>query len=174
QSLCPLPTRDAERAARQRPASCARAAPHALSDERRRRRPAVAEPLSARVRRRRALTAAILGLAATLLVAAAVIAGGPAVVAVEWTIQDRWARPAAPASPTLVVITRDPAGEARFGAGPWDRAVLARVIGASARRGRSAAGRSVAGAAPWRSLYRGRGTSPTGRGSPTEDGVCVM
>ena len=113
------------------------------------------------MRRRRALTAAILGLAATLLVAAAVIAGGPAVVAVEWTIQDRWARPAAPASPTLVVITRDPAGEARFGAGPWDRAVLARVIGALSRAGATAIGIDLALG----------GSSAPGRGGAASDAL---
>ena len=111
--------------------------------------------------RRRALTAAILGLAATVLVAAAVIAGGPAVVALEWTIQDRWARPAVPASPALVLLTRDAAGETRFGAGAWDRAVLARVISALSRAGATAIGVDLALG----------GSSAPGRGGAASDAL---
>ena len=55
--------------------------------------------------------------------------GGAAVTALDWSVYDRWLRGRAvlPDTPALVVVVRDPASEARFGAGAWDRAVIARV-----------------------------------------------
>jgi len=43
-------------------------------------------------------------------------------------------------SPALLVVARDPASEARFGAGPWDRAVLARLVVGLNRAGAAAIG----------------------------------
>jgi DNA-binding NtrC family response regulator len=43
-----------------------------------------------------------------------------------------------------VVVVRDPASEARFGAGPWDRAVLARIVDHVAGAGASAIGLDIA------------------------------
>jgi DNA-binding NtrC family response regulator len=50
--------------------------------------------------------------------------------ALDWAVYDHWlsTREQGPATSALVVVERDPASEARWGPGPWDRAVLARVI----------------------------------------------
>src|SRR3989475_1528087 len=78
---------------------------------------------------RHALMAAVIGLAATLLALGVATLGGAGATALEWSVYDRGVRArAAPVSPALVVVARDPASEARFGAGSWDRAVLARLI----------------------------------------------
>ncbi len=77
---------------------------------------------------RSALAAAIIGPVATALAAAVVLFGGTGIAVVGGALRDRWAPALAPASPALTVVVRDAAAEARFGAGPWDRAVLARVV----------------------------------------------
>src|SRR5207244_4273518 len=71
------------------------------------------------------------------------------------------ARPAVPASPALVLLTRDAAGETRFGAGAWDRAVLARVISALSRAGATAIGVDLALG----------GSSAPGRGGAASDAL---
>ncbi len=79
---------------------------------------------------RRSRPPAILGLAATLITVAVWGLGPTNLPALDWAVYDYWlrSRNAGPATPALVVVERDPASEARWGTGPWDRAVLARVI----------------------------------------------
>src|SRR2546422_816701 len=94
---------------------------------------------------RHALMAAVIGLAATLLALGVATLGGAGATALEWSVYDRGvrARAAAPVSPALLVVARDPASEARFGAGSWDRAVLARLITSLSRAGAAAIGFDV-------------------------------
>jgi DNA-binding NtrC family response regulator/CHASE2 domain-containing sensor protein len=98
---------------------------------------------------------------ATLLAGAVVALGGSGVSALEWTLQDRWTRRPAPASPALLVVTRDAAAEARFGRGAWDRAVLARAITALSRAGATAIGVDLAAGTP----------SAPGRGGAASDAL---
>src|SRR5438477_7796262 len=86
---------------------------------------------------RRALPTALIGLAATLLALGVVTLAGGGVTALEWSVYDRWlrARASAPVSPALLIVARDAASEARFGAGAWDSSVLARVVTSRARAG---------------------------------------
>jgi DNA-binding NtrC family response regulator/CHASE2 domain-containing sensor protein len=88
------------------------------------------------------VVAAIIGVLATVGAVAFQLLGGGTHTALEWSVYDHWLRahPAAPASPRLVVVVRDPASEASFGTGTWDRAVLARIIGNVARSGAAAIG----------------------------------
>ena len=90
------------------------------------------------------------------------LAGG-SVTALEWSAYDRWlrARAPVPVSPALLVVARDPASEARFGAGAWDRSVLARVITSLARAGAVAIGAD---------LPLGQ-ASPPGRGGAASDAL---
>ncbi|HEV8615400.1 MAG TPA: sigma 54-interacting transcriptional regulator [Methylomirabilota bacterium] len=94
--------------------------------------------------RRRILATVVIGIAATLAAAAVVGLGGQDVATIEWTLMDRWARPAAPVAPALLVVNRDAASEARLGSGAWDRAVLARVVTSLARAGATMIGMDVA------------------------------
>ena len=89
--------------------------------------------------------AAVIGLAATLLALGVAALGGAGATALEWSVYDRGVRARAPApvSPALLVVARDPASEARFGAGSWDRAVLARLITSLSRAGAAAIGFDV-------------------------------
>ncbi len=90
---------------------------------------------------RLALPAAVIGLAATLTALGVATLGGAAVTALEGSIYDRGLRArAAPVSPALLVVARDPASEARFGAESWDRAILARLITSLSRAGAVAIG----------------------------------
>ncbi|HEV8585120.1 MAG TPA: sigma 54-interacting transcriptional regulator [Methylomirabilota bacterium] len=84
-----------------------------------------------------AARAVLLAVGATLVAAALALFGGPGVTALDWSVYDRWlrARPPVPETPSLLVVARDPASEARFGTGTWDRAVLARVVAALGRGG---------------------------------------
>src|SRR5439155_1265524 len=71
--------------------------------------------------------------------------GGARITALEWFAYDRWlrTRAGAPVSAALVVVMRDPASEARFGAGSWDRAVPARLVTSLSRAGAAAIGLDV-------------------------------
>ena len=89
---------------------------------------------------RRLLTATMLGVIATVVAAAAVGFGGTGVAVVGGALRDRWAIALAPVSPNLSVVIRDAAAEQKLGAGTWDRAVLARVIGALSLNGAAAIG----------------------------------
>jgi DNA-binding NtrC family response regulator len=89
--------------------------------------------------------AGALAVGATLLAAAMSLLGGPGVTALDWSVYDTWlrARVSVAETPTLVIVARDAAGEMRFGAGAWDRAVLARVITALGRGGAAVVGVDV-------------------------------
>jgi len=67
------------------------------------------------------------------------------VTALDWSVYDRWlrARVTVADTPSLVVVARDAASEARFGAGAWDRAVLARVVAALGRGGAAVVGLDI-------------------------------
>src|SRR5678816_4134937 len=81
-----------------------------------------------------ALRAIVVGIVVTVAVLALAMRPSPGLIALEWATYDGWLASRAPVVPERgpVVITRDPASEARFGAGVWDRAVLARVVTALA------------------------------------------
>ena len=50
--------------------------------------------------------------------------------ALDYTVFDTWLlhRHSIAVSPSLVIVSRDPASVARFGSGRWDRAILARLV----------------------------------------------
>jgi len=91
------------------------------------------------------LPAAVIGLAASLAATAVAVFAGAGLTALEWSVYDHRMRAREPASvsPALVVVARDPASEARFGAGPWDRALLARLITGLSRAGAAVIGVDV-------------------------------
>jgi len=92
--------------------------------------------------------------------------GGAAVTALDWSVYDRWLRGRAvlPDTPALVVVVRDPASEARFGAGAWDRAVIARVVVALGRAGAAVVGLDVPLGQP----------SAPGRGGASSDALLAQ
>lgn len=100
------------------------------------------------------------------MAAAISLFGGAGVTALDWSVYDRWLRGRAvlPDTPTLVVIVRDPASEARFGAGAWDRAVLARVVAALGRAGAAVVGLDVPLGQP----------SAPGRGGASSDALLAQ
>lgn len=74
--------------------------------------------------------AAAIGLIATM-VALALTAVIPSLfVNADWLAYDAWLklRAVGPASPSLLIVTRDQASEAKLGNGQWDRAILARTV----------------------------------------------
>jgi transcriptional regulator with GAF, ATPase, and Fis domain/CHASE2 domain-containing sensor protein len=64
---------------------------------------------------------------------------------VDWALYDHWVRRQGPAPdpPEILVVVRDAPSEAQLGAGPWNRALLARAIGALSRAGARAIGVDV-------------------------------
>jgi DNA-binding NtrC family response regulator/CHASE2 domain-containing sensor protein len=110
---------------------------------------------------RRALVAGLLAVAATLLAVALVAVGGHGVATLEWAARDAVTPTLAPVSPALVIVARDGASEARFGAGAWDRAVLARAVTALARAGAAAIGLDTSLGQP----------GPPGRGGAASDAL---
>ncbi|MGH7278363.1 MAG: CHASE2 domain-containing protein, partial [Candidatus Rokuibacteriota bacterium] len=105
----------------------------------------------------------IIGLVAALAAFGAWGVGGSGLTALEWSVYDRWLRTRSPAavSADLVLVVRDPASEARFGSGSWDRAVLARLVTSLSRAGAMAIGLDVPVGDP----------SPPGRGGATSDAM---
>jgi DNA-binding NtrC family response regulator/CHASE2 domain-containing sensor protein len=87
----------------------------------------------------------VLAAAATAAAVGIWTVGGPRLTALEWWLYDASLRGRLPTESrsTLVIVARDTASEARFGAGQWDRAVLARLIGSIARGGAAAIGVDV-------------------------------
>jgi transcriptional regulator with PAS, ATPase and Fis domain/CHASE2 domain-containing sensor protein len=76
------------------------------------------------------LQACAIGVVATVL-AVVLMALAPATfTAFDWAAYDTWLRHRAPipVSSSLILVTRDQASEMKFGAAPWDRVILARVI----------------------------------------------
>ena len=77
------------------------------------------------------LQAVAAGLTATAL-AALVWSGAPAMfTAIEWGPYDAWTKLRRPpgVSPHILLVIRDQTSEQQFGAGLWDRSVLAHIIG---------------------------------------------
>jgi len=89
--------------------------------------------------------AALVGAAAALVATGVLILGGTGVTALEWSAHDAWLRWRAPLSVSsdLVIVVRDPASEARFGGGTWDRALYAGLITNLARSGAAVVGVDV-------------------------------
>jgi transcriptional regulator with PAS, ATPase and Fis domain len=88
------------------------------------------------------LQAGAMGSVASIL-GLALWAGAPATyTALDWSVYDFWMsrRAPIPVSASLVVVTRDPASDEAFGTGPWDRAILARIIAAAHEAGATALG----------------------------------
>ncbi|MEC4888713.1 MAG: sigma 54-interacting transcriptional regulator [Nitrospira sp.] len=88
------------------------------------------------------LQAGAMGSLATLL-AFGLWAAAPATFAtLDWSAYDLWLsrRAPIPVSPSLLIVTRDPASEAEFGTGPWDRAILARLLTSAHEAGALALG----------------------------------
>jgi transcriptional regulator with PAS, ATPase and Fis domain/CHASE2 domain-containing sensor protein len=113
---------------------------------------------------RRALAAAVIGVAAVLAALALVAVGGLGVATLELAAHDALAPNLAPVSPALVIVARDAASEARFGTGAWDRAVLARVVSGMARAGATAIGLDTALGQP----------SVPGRGGAASDALLAQ
>ncbi len=83
-----------------------------------------------------------MGLLATAL-SALLWSGAPAAfTGLDWALYDVWLhhRAPLPVSPSLVIMIRDPVSEEAFGTGPWDRAVLARLLTAAEEAGAAAIG----------------------------------
>ena len=92
---------------------------------------------------RQAGVAALISVAAVVAAVVVVGVGGRRVGAIEWTARDALVPIEAPVSSSIVIVARDAASEARFGAGAWDRAVLARTVTGLARAGAATIGLDV-------------------------------
>ncbi|HKN87103.1 MAG TPA: CHASE2 domain-containing protein, partial [Nitrospiraceae bacterium] len=84
---------------------------------------------------------------------------------IDWGLYDTWIRVRAPipVSPSLVFITRTAETDSRFGAGPLDHALLARMITALNRAGASVIGLDI---------HRERPNAP-GRSGATSDAMLI-
>src|SRR4029079_3044826 len=71
-----------------------------------------------------------MGFIATVLAFGLSAAAAPTFTALDWALYDFWMadRAAIPVSPSLLIVTRDPASEKELGIGPWDRAIFARLL----------------------------------------------
>ncbi|TLY30121.1 MAG: CHASE2 domain-containing protein [Nitrospirae bacterium] len=109
--------------------------------------------------------ASLLSLLATLIAWGCWLSGGTFLTALEWSPYDTWLRlrQPIPVSPSLIVITRDQASEARFGNGPWDHALFARVTTALGRAGAAVVSLHLPIESP----------SPPGRGGAASDAMLV-
>ena len=76
------------------------------------------------------LQAGAMGLLATVLAFALSSGASTTFTSLNWALYDFWLtdRASIPVSPSLLIVTRDPASEEKFGSGPWDRAILARLL----------------------------------------------
>ena len=91
------------------------------------------------------------GLALVLALSATIAASGlwtlahKTRTALDWALYDLWTAGHAsmPADPSIVLVTRDAASDARFGEGPLDRAVFARLLTALSRAGAETIGLDV-------------------------------
>jgi len=88
------------------------------------------------------LQALTIGLLAALLATLLWTAAPATFTTLDWTVYDTWLRHRAPiaVNPSLTIVTRDAVSEERFGAGPWDRAILAQLITAAHEAGALAIG----------------------------------
>jgi DNA-binding NtrC family response regulator/CHASE2 domain-containing sensor protein len=108
--------------------------------------------------------AVVIGLATTIVTVAAVWAMSAHVAGIDFSVRDAWVPALAPVSPAVVVVARDALGEQRFGVGPWDRAVLARLVTAIAQAGAASIGVDV---------VLGRPSVP-GRGGAASDALLAQ
>jgi CHASE2 domain-containing sensor protein len=85
--------------------------------------------------------------------------------ALDWALYDFWMadRAAIPVSPSLLIVTRDPASEKEFGIGPWDRAIFARLLVSAHESGAFAIGLD----------HRLDHASPTQRGGAASDALLL-
>ena len=111
------------------------------------------------------LQACAMGLFATALAFVLWAATPTTFTALDWAAYDLWLtnRTAIPISPSLLIVTRDPASEKEFGAGPWDRAVLARLLTSAHESGSLAIGLD----------YRLDHASPAQLGGATSDALLL-
>ena len=88
------------------------------------------------------LQAGAIGLLATVLSFGLWTAASTTFTALDWTAYDIWStdRGPIPVSPSLLIVTRDLTSEQEFGVGPWDRAILARVLTSAHESGALAIG----------------------------------
>ena len=108
--------------------------------------------------------AVVIGLATTIVTVAAVWATSAHVAGIDSSVRDAWVPALAPVSPAVVVVARDALSEQRFGVGPWDRAVLARLVTAIAQAGAVSIGVDV---------VLGRPSVP-GRGGAASDALLAQ
>jgi transcriptional regulator with PAS, ATPase and Fis domain len=76
------------------------------------------------------LQAGAMGLLTTVLAFGLWAPASTTFTALDWTAYDFWLtdRAPIPVSPFLLIVTRDPSSEEELGTGPWDRAILARLL----------------------------------------------
>jgi len=88
------------------------------------------------------LQAAAMGLLATVLAFGLWTTAPGTFTALDWAAYDFWLtdRAPIPVSQSLRIVTRDQASEEEFGAGPWDRAILARLLTSAHESGALAIG----------------------------------
>ncbi|BCA56080.1 putative transmembrane signal transduction receptor and sigma-54 dependent response regulator [Nitrospira sp. KM1] len=88
------------------------------------------------------LQALAIGLLAVLLARGFWSVAPATFTSLDWSVYDGWVRNRPPIgfSPSLAIIARDAASEERFGPGPLDRSVLARLISAAQEFGAAAIG----------------------------------
>jgi transcriptional regulator with PAS, ATPase and Fis domain/CHASE2 domain-containing sensor protein len=88
------------------------------------------------------LQAGAMGLLATVLAFGLWAAASTTFTALDWAAYDFWLtdRASIPVSPSLLIVTRDQASEEEFGSGPWDRAILARLLTSAHESGALAIG----------------------------------
>ena len=110
--------------------------------------------------------ACLIALVSVILVATlAHLAPSWVTTAIDWGVYDMWMRmrPPVPVSPSLVFITRTAETDSRFGAGPLDHALLARMITALNRAGASVIGLDI---------QQERANAP-GRSGATSDAMLI-
>ena len=111
------------------------------------------------------LQAGVMGLLATVLAFGLSAVASPTFTALDWTLYDFWLtdRAPIPISPSLLIVTRDPASEKEFGPGPWDRAIFARLLTSAYESGALAIGLD----------HRLDHASPTQRGGAVSDALLL-
>jgi len=88
------------------------------------------------------LQACAIGVMATLLALVLMALVPTTFTTLDWVAYDAWLRHRASieVSPSLLLVIRDQASEAKFGSGQWDRAILARVVAEAHESGAIAIG----------------------------------
>ena len=88
------------------------------------------------------LQAGAMGLLATVLAFGLWASVATTFTSLDWAAYDFWLTDRAPitVSPSLLIVTRDPASEEEFGTGAWDRAILARLLTSAHESGAFAIG----------------------------------